>query len=194
MEWIPWQSVHAGACQFPLAKAVPWMLHWNSFAMVSWHLPQVCVEDAWTGEVVLVKRNYEISDETQPFSIGLVTALIFRERWIVRDVAICAIVLSLLALTPIIFWRLLSDKVIYFKAYNTFFVVCLAMVVLVLFEAVFAYLRQFLVVHLTTRVDVKLSTYMFDKLFNLPIDFFERTQTGTYYTDVRIRCGEFAAF
>jgi ATP-binding cassette, subfamily B, bacterial HlyB/CyaB len=141
-------------------------------------IDQIRFEDVWSGDVVLVKRNYDISDETQPFSIGLVGALIFRERWIVRDVTICALILSFLALSPIIFWRLLSDKVIYFKAYNTFFVLCLAMVVLVLFETAFAYLRQFLLVHLTTRIDVKLSTYMFDKLLNLPIDFFERTQTG----------------
>ena len=141
-------------------------------------------EDAWSGDVILVKRNYDISDENQPFSIGLISALIFRERWIVRDVAICAIVLSFLALTPIMFWRLLSDKVIYFKAYNTFFVVCLAMAVLVIFEAVFAYVRQYLIVHLTTRVDVKLGTYMFEKLLNLPIDFFERTQTGMITHDV----------
>ena len=147
-------------------------------------IDRVRFEDAWSGDVILVKRNYEISDESQPFSFGLITALLFRERWIVRDVAICAIVLGFLALTPIIFWRLLSDKVIYFKAYNTFFVVCLAMVVLVIFEAVFAYVRQFLIVHLTTRVDVKLGTYMFDKLLNLPIDFFERTQTGKISYDL----------
>src|SRR6185312_9056197 len=113
--------------------------------------------------------------EKQPFSIGLVTALIFHERGIVRDVAICAIVWSFLALTRIMLWRLLSDKVIYFKAYHTFFVVCLAMFVLVLFEAVFAYLRQYLIVHFTSRVDAKLGTYLFDKLLNLPMDFFERT-------------------
>ena len=140
--------------------------------------------EAWSGDVILVKRNYELSDESQPFSIGLVAAFIFRERWVVRDVAISAVVLSLLALSPIMFWRLLSDKVIYYKAYNTFFVVCLAMVVLVIFEAVFAYVRQFLIVHLTTRIDVKLSTYMFDKVLNLPMDFFERTQTGTITYDM----------
>jgi subfamily B ATP-binding cassette protein HlyB/CyaB len=141
-------------------------------------------EQAWSGDVILVKRNYELSDESQPFSIGLVAAFIFRERWVVRDVAISAVVLSLLALSPIMFWRLLSDKVIYYKAYNTFFVVCLAMLVLVIFEAVFAYVRQFLIVHLTTRIDVKLSTYMFDKVLNLPMDFFERTQTGTITYDM----------
>jgi subfamily B ATP-binding cassette protein HlyB/CyaB len=147
-------------------------------------IDQVRFQDAWSGEVILVKRNYDISDESQPFSIGLVSALIFRERWVVRDVAICAIVLSLLALTPIIFWRLLSDKVVYFKAYNTFFVVCLAMGALVIFEAIFAYVRQFLIVHLTTRIDVKLATYMFEKVLNLPIDFFERTQTGIITYDM----------
>ena len=139
---------------------------------------------AWSGNIIFVKRNYEISDENQPFSIGLVAAFIFRERWVVRDVAISAIVLSLLALAPIMFWRLLSDKVIYYKAYNTFFVVCLAMLVLVIFEAIFAYVRQFLIVHLTTRIDVKLATYMFDKVLNLPMDFFERTQTGSITYDM----------
>ena len=141
-------------------------------------------ENAWTGDVILAKRSYELSDESQPFSIGLITALIFRERWIVRDIAICAVILSILALSPIIFWRLLSDKVIYFKAYNTFFVVCMAMAMLVIFEAIFAFVRQFLIVHLTTRVDVKLATYMFDRVLNLPIDFFERTQTGTITYDM----------
>ena len=147
-------------------------------------IDRVRFEAAWTGEIILVKRNYEITDESQPFSIGLVSALIFRERWIVRDIAICAIILSVLALTPIMFWRLMSDKVIYFKAYNTFFVLCIAMVVLVVFEAIFAFVRQFLVVHLTQRVDVKLSTYMFDRLLNLPIDFFERTQAGRIMHDI----------
>lgn len=148
-------------------------------------IDRVRFEEAWDGDVVLIKRNYEISDENQPFSFGLITALIFRERWVVRDVAICAIVLSFLALTPIMFWRLLSDKVIYFKAYHTFFVVVLAMGVLVIFEAIFAYVRQYLIVHLTTRVDVKLANYMFEKVLNLPIDFFERTQAGKIMHDVQ---------
>jgi ATP-binding cassette subfamily B protein len=145
---------------------------------------RVRFEDAWTGEAVLIKRNYDIADESQPFGIGLVASLIFRERWIVRDVAICALVLGFLALTPIMFWRLLTDKVLYFGAYNTFVVLCLAFAVLVIFDAVFAYLRHFLVIHLTTRVDVRLGTYMFDRLLNLPMDFFERTQVGKVTHDI----------
>ena len=57
-------------------------------------IDRVRFEEAWTGDIILVKRNYDIADETQPFSIGFIAALIFRERWIVRDVAICALVLG----------------------------------------------------------------------------------------------------
>jgi ATP-binding cassette subfamily B protein len=102
-------------------------------------LDRVRFEDVWTGEVILVKRDYEISDEDQPFGLGLLAALLFRERWIVRDVTICAVMLGFLALTPIMFWRLMSDRVLYFKAYNTFYVLCLAMIILILFEAGFSY-------------------------------------------------------
>ena len=51
-------------------------------------------------------------------------------------------------------------------------------------------IRQFLIIHLTARVDVKLNTYIFDKLIGLPIDFFERNQIGgimtVYYYHQRI--------
>ncbi|CCD91731.1 putative Toxin secretion ABC transporter (ATP-binding and membrane protein); hlyB-like protein [Bradyrhizobium sp. ORS 375] len=143
------------------------------------------LEDVWTGDVVLVKRDYEISDETQPFSLGLITALIFRERRIVRDVAVAALVLGLMGLAPIMFYRLLSEKVLYYKAFSTFSVLCVAMLVLIAFESAFAFLRQFLVHQLTARLDVKLSTYMFEKVLNLPIDFFERNQVGMVARDMR---------
>ncbi|WP_234832212.1 peptidase domain-containing ABC transporter [Rhodopseudomonas palustris] len=142
-------------------------------------------EDAATGEIILVKRNYDIADEGQPFSIGLITALIFRERRIARDIAICALILGLLALTPIMFWRLMSDKVIIYKAYNTYAVLCMALLVLTIFETAFYYLRQSMVHFLTTRLDVKLSTYMFEKVLNLPMDYFERTAVGLVSRDMR---------
>ncbi len=147
-------------------------------------LDRVRFEDVWTGEVILVKRDYEIGDEEQPFGLGLVAALLFREKWMVRDVAICAFMMSFLALAPIMFWRIMSDKVLYFKAYNTFFVLCIAMLVLIIFEALFTYLRQFLILHMTRRVDAKLGTYVFEKVLNLPIDFFERTQSGKIFHDM----------
>ncbi|WP_024516219.1 peptidase domain-containing ABC transporter [Bradyrhizobium sp. Tv2a-2] len=148
-------------------------------------IDRIRLEEVWTGEVVLVKRDYDISDENQPFSFGLITALIFRERRMVRDVMVSALVLGFLALGPILFWRMMSDKVIYYKAFGTFWVLWVAMLGIVAFETAFFFLRQYLVHNLTTRLDVKLSTYVFEKVLNLPMDYFERHQIGLIARDVR---------
>ena len=58
------------------------------------------------------------------------------------------------------------------------------MVVFVVFETAFAWLRQFLVLFLTSRIDAKMSTYVFAKVMNLPMDFFERTQVGKIAYDI----------
>ncbi len=141
-------------------------------------------EEAWTGEVLLVRRNHDLTDEEQPFSLWLIVALIFRERRVVRDLMFCAMTLSIFALAPIVFWRLLSDKVIYYGSMNTFVVLCIAMFVLTIFEAIFSYLRSFLVLFITARVDVRLSEYVFDNVLKLPIDYFERTQVGLIARDM----------
>ena len=147
-------------------------------------IDRVRFEEAWTGQVILVKRNYDIREEEQPFSLGLVAALVFRERRIARDVAICALILGLLALAPVIFWRVISDRVLYFKAVDTLYVLCLAMAILIAFEASFSYVRRLLVLHLAQRLNVKLATYMFEKVLSLPIDYFERTPIGLIARDM----------
>lgn len=135
-------------------------------------------QEIWTGEVVLIRRNYDIKDEEQPFSLNLIAALIFRERRLARDIAISALVLSLLALAPIIYWQLMSQKVIAFKAMNTFTVLTVGMFVLIVFETIFGYLRSYMLQALTSRVDVRLSEYLLDRVLALPIDFFERNEVG----------------
>lgn len=139
---------------------------------------------AWSGEAILVKRDYRLRDEDQPFGIGLIAAQLLRDRRIARDIAVSAIALSLLAVSPIIFWRLLIDRVLYYHSLNTLTVLALAMLLLVIFDAAFAYLRRYLVLQATARADAKISTYIFDKVLDLPIDFFERTPTGLVTRDV----------
>ena len=141
-------------------------------------------EQAWTREVLLLRPRHDFTDEEQPFSLRLILALIFRERRAVRDLAISALVLSAFALAPIMFWRLLSDKVIYYSSMNTFVVLCVGMAIITVFETIFGYLRSFLVLFVTARVDAKLSEYVFDRLLKLPIDYFERNQVGLIGRDM----------
>jgi subfamily B ATP-binding cassette protein HlyB/CyaB len=147
-------------------------------------IDRVRFESIWTGDVLLVKRDYEISDENQPFRLKLLAALLFREKRIVRDVFLCAFILGILALAPILYWRILSHRVLPFGAWSTFEVITIAVAILFLFEAIFLWIRRYLVLHLTLRLDVKLSTYVFEKLLRLPIDYFERNQVGKIAHDM----------
>ena len=138
----------------------------------------------WSGEAILVKRDYSLRDENQPFGIGLIAAQLLRDRRIARDIAVSAVALSLLAVTPILFWRLLIDRVLYYHSLSTLAVLSVAMLVLVIFDAAFAYLRRYLVLQATARADATISAHIFDKVLDLPVDFFERTPTGLVTRDV----------
>src|SRR5947209_9297477 len=135
---------------------------------------------AWDGEVILIKRDYALRDENQPFGFRFVLAQLLRDKRLTRDLAICAVILSITAISPIMFWRVLVDRVMYYGSLNTFTLICIAFGVLLLFETAFGHLRRYLVLFITTRADVKLWTYTFDKVLNLPIDYFEQRSTGEF--------------
>jgi ATP-binding cassette, subfamily B, bacterial HlyB/CyaB len=139
---------------------------------------------AWDGEVILVKRDYRLRDEDRPFGIGWIVGQLLRDRRITTDLAVCAVLLGFLALVPVMFWRIMVDRVMYYGSFNTFTMISIAFLVLLGFETIFGHLRRYLVLFVTTRVDVKIWKHMFDKMLNLPIDFFERTPTGEIVHDM----------
>ena len=139
---------------------------------------------AWTGEVLLFKREFGLHDEDQPFGIWMIVGLLLRDRRIATGILLSALILSVLALAPIVFWRLLVDRVLYSHSLDTLAVLCLTIIVLIGFETVFGYLRRYLVLHVSQRIEVKLSTYVFDKVIQLPVEFFERTPIGEITRDM----------
>src|SRR5262249_41380360 len=96
------------------------------------------VEAVWTGEGVRVKRDYDLRSDAQAFTARYITSLVMRDWRLVRDIAISAIILGLLALVPIMFWRLLGERVMYYKSIDTFYVLCVFLIILIGFETVFS--------------------------------------------------------
>jgi ATP-binding cassette subfamily B protein len=137
-----------------------------------------------TCRVILLKGDHRLRDEEQPFGVAQIFGQLLRDRGILREILISAVFLACLTLAPIIFWRLLIDRVLRYESLNTLTVLCTAMAVLVGFETAFAYLRRKLVHVLMRRIDAKLSTDIFNKVLKLPIDFFERTPTGEITRDI----------
>src|SRR5581483_6164675 len=120
----------------------------------------------------------------QPFGLGWLIGQVMMERRQFRDVAIAAAMMSVLALAPAIFWQLVVDRVLAHRSHATLNVLVAGMALVIVVEMLFGYARRTLILFATARIDARLSTYVFNKLLDLPIDFFERTPTGVLTRDV----------
>jgi ATP-binding cassette subfamily B protein len=149
------------------------------------NIDRLRLEEIWTGDVVLMRREYKLSDEDKPFGWALVMGLFLREKRLLRDLIFGALALSMLALTPMLFWRILTSTVLMHRTFNTFTVLCVGVSVLFVFEAILIYLRHYLLQIITARVDTRMSEYIFDRLLDLQIDYFERHPVGEISHDIR---------
>ncbi|HVA41376.1 MAG TPA: peptidase domain-containing ABC transporter [Candidatus Binataceae bacterium] len=132
----------------------------------------------WDGEVVLVKRSYRLGDTERPFGLGWFVAEMWRVRPLLRDVAIAAVVLNLLGLAIPLFFQVVVDKVLVHQAYATLYVLTAGVVAAAVFEAVFGFLRRYLILHVSNKIDIRLATRTFAHLMRLPLDFFENIPAG----------------
>ncbi|WP_454021102.1 peptidase domain-containing ABC transporter [Azospirillum sp. Marseille-Q6669] len=132
----------------------------------------------WDGDAVFIKRRYRMTDQEQPFGFGWLFGQILREKRIFRDVAISALVLSMFALVPPLVFMVILDRVLVHQRLSTLYVLVMGIAFILVFDTLFGYLRRYLVAIGTAKVDARISTYIFDRMIGLPIDFFERTPTG----------------
>ena len=129
--------------------------------------------------VLLMRRDRESQDTAaRSFGVGWLIGQVATERRQFRDIAIAAAMMSVLALAPAIFWQLIVDRVLAHRSLATLNVLVGGMALIIVVDMLFGYARRSLILFATARIDARLSTYVFNKLLDLPIDFFERTPTG----------------
>ncbi|HWQ38411.1 MAG TPA: peptidase domain-containing ABC transporter [Burkholderiales bacterium] len=103
---------------------------------------------------------------------------LLKHRRIFRDVLVASLAIQLMALATPLFTQVVIDKVITHHTLNTLTVIGLALGVFLVFTAVMSWVRQYLILHTGNRIDAVLATQVFQHLFRLPPQFFERRPTG----------------
>lgn len=135
--------------------------------------------DALAGDkVYLIRREYRLDDEKQPFGLRWFLPELLRQKQVFRDVAVGAMVLNVLALASPIFFQILVDKVLVHRAEATLYALIAGMFVVVLFESIFGWLKNYLLLYATTKIDLRLSKKTFSHLLSLPVTFFENASSG----------------
>ncbi|MCV3737957.1 peptidase domain-containing ABC transporter [Rhizobium sp. TRM96647] len=151
----------------PLAERPEFMLLEKKRFLRSWH-----------GSVILAKRSYRMSEVDQPFGFRWFIPEIIRQRSLFRDVALAALVLYGLGLATPIFFQLVIDKVLVHQSYATLTVLTIGIAIALVFDAAFTFLRRYLLLYATNKIDIKIATRTFGHLLNLPVALFEQTSAG----------------
>jgi subfamily B ATP-binding cassette protein HlyB/CyaB len=134
--------------------------------------------DRWEGDVVFLKRQHSIADPNQPFGLRWFIPEILKQKTAFRDIAIAAVMLHILALASPIFFQLVIDKVLVHQSVSTLWVLAVGIVIALIFDAIFGFLRQYLALSATNKIDMRLTRRTFGHLLSLPIDYFETTTAG----------------
>ncbi len=132
----------------------------------------------WSGEVIFLKRAYSMFDTQQPFGLRWFIPEIFKQRAAFRDVVIAALSMNVLALASPMFFQVVIDKVLVHRSASTLLVLTIGVTIALLFDTVFSYLRQMLMLSATNKIDMHITRRTFSHLLSLPIDFFELSTAG----------------
>lgn len=133
---------------------------------------------AWSGEVILMKRVFGLLDKDQPFSLQWFFPELWRQRMAFIDVAIGVIFIHAIALVTPLFFQIVIDKVLVNNAQITLQTITIGIVIALVFDALLDYIRGYLLLFATSKIDVRVATRTFQHLLRLPIQFFEQMTAG----------------
>jgi subfamily B ATP-binding cassette protein HlyB/CyaB len=132
----------------------------------------------WTGEILLLKRVYKLGEEGRRFGLSWFGPEFWRQRDLLRNVVIAALAMHVLALAVPIFFQIVIDRVLVYLSESTLAVVAIGVVLAILFDSAFNWLRGYFVLRTASRIDIRLARLTFRHLMSLPIGFFDTSRAG----------------
>ncbi len=135
-------------------------------------------EKSWKGEVILAKKQKSMFDKDQPFSLKWFIPEILRQRTAFTDVAIAAIFIHLIGLVVPLFFQIVIDKVLVNYALQTLQVITVGICIALVFDGVLGFMRSYLLLHATSKIDIRVATRTFGHMLRLPMNFFEQITAG----------------
>jgi HlyB family type I secretion system ABC transporter len=136
------------------------------------------LQQAWSGETLLIRRGCGLAMEEAPFDLRWMAKLVMGERRNLRDILIGSIAFSALAIIPSLLVMGIVDRVVVHRSLSTLALVALLLTIATIYDTLLGYGRREIAQVISTRLDARLNLHIFDRLLALPLDYFEKHQTG----------------
>ncbi|HYZ24420.1 MAG TPA: peptidase domain-containing ABC transporter [Rhodopila sp.] len=164
--------------------AVVWVRHSRLAAnQAPLAVDRAALAAVWNGSVVLLRARRDGAAAGEQFSLSSVIALVRQQGGAMRDVILASLVLSLLTVLPPLFVMTVVDQVIVHQTMSTLVLLSILIGVALLSETLLGYARRQLILAVGARVDARLNLQVFQRLLRLPLDYFERNQAGTVWSN-----------
>ncbi len=132
----------------------------------------------YSGEFVLLKKTYHLSDENQTFGLRWFIPEFLKLKSIFIQIALTVCMISMLSLVVPLFFQIVVDKVLVNQAYNTLNVIGIGIFFAILFNGFLEYVRNYFLLFATNKIDIATAMKTFRHMMRLPIDFFEKIPAG----------------
>lgn len=137
------------------------------------------------GHALLFASRATLSGDLMRFDFSWFIPSIIKYRRFLMEVLMISAVLQLLGLISPLMFQVVMDKVLVNEAFSTLNVVCIALLVSSVCESALTALRNYVLAHTTSRMDVELGARLFRHLLALPLGYFEARRVGDTVTRVR---------
>src|SRR2546430_1603513 len=140
-----------------------------------WKLEQLAQE--WTGEVLFVVKRDKLKGDVIHFGLKWFLPAVRKFSKIFAEVLLISVFIPLLALVSPLFFQVVIDKVLVYRALTTLEVLVIGLLVVNVADVSLNWLRTYAFAHTTSRVDAILGSLLFRHLMALPIGYFESRAT-----------------
>ncbi|PNO61685.1 peptidase domain-containing ABC transporter [Aeromonas hydrophila] len=137
------------------------------------------LKNEWTGDVIIYKRN------RSKFGLSWFVPEFARYRRLLGEVLIFSFFIQMLSLALPLFFQIIIDKVLVHNATSTLDVLVISLICAGLLEVLLKGLREYLLAHTTTRIDIRLGAKLYKHLLCVPILYFKAHHVGTIVARVR---------
>ena len=142
-------------------------------------------EQAWSGSLILLTRRAMDPATDRRFGFAWFIPALIRYRRFLAEVLLASFFLQLFALLAPLFTQVVIDKVLVHNGLTTLHVLAVGMLAMTVFEAILGGLREYILYHTASRIDVELGARLFRHLLALPLAYFEARRVGDTVARVR---------
>jgi len=132
----------------------------------------------YSGQSLSFKKKFNWKDIERDMNLQWFMPILFKYKRYFFEIIGAACSFQLLGLVLPLCTQVILDKVIVDKGMVTLNVLAVCMVMVILFQAVMDMIRRYLFTHTTNKIDAILGMRMMSHLLKLPMQYFERRQTG----------------